>query len=79
MLIRSTACAALFAPCLALAAPPAGDCEGRETLRLQNAKIHTMAKKDEVVSSVLIGNRGGPIEPKSHCSYAPVIRHHRCQ
>lgn len=32
------------------------DCDGRESLRLVNGKIHTMDKRDAVVSSVLIKN-----------------------
>jgi predicted amidohydrolase YtcJ len=47
-------CAALLAALTALPAAARSGCEGRETLRLHNAKIHTMDKKDSVVSSVLI-------------------------
>jgi predicted amidohydrolase YtcJ len=46
--------AALLAAFTVLPAAARSGCEGQETLRLHNAKIHTMDKKDSVVSSVLI-------------------------
>ena len=52
--------AALAAALLCLAAPAAhakdDDCEGNESLRLVNGRIHTMDAKDSVVHEVLIRN-----------------------
>ena len=54
MLIRTLTCATLAAAAAVMPAVAMSACEGRETLRLHNARIHTMDAKDSVVSSVLI-------------------------
>ena len=62
---RTMICAAILA---AAAAQPAfarnDDCEGNESLRLVNGRIHTMDERDSVVNSVLIkGGRFSAVGP----------------
>src|SRR5688572_11390215 len=56
MKLRQQAIAALVAACTVLPAVAKDDCDGNESLRLVNGRIHTMDAHDSVVREVLIRN-----------------------